>query len=76
LPADLDLGEDVVGFWGTSTREGDMVSSPGGRVLTVTARGFTVPDARANAYAAIARLKARVPSGTPLSFRTDIAAGL
>ncbi len=73
LPVDLDLGEDVVGFWGASTRAGETVSSPGGRVLTVTARAFTVADARANAYAAIARLRPRVPPGTPLSFRTDIA---
>jgi len=75
LPANLDLGEDVAGFWGASTRDGETVSSPGGRVLTVTARGFTVADARTSAYAAIARLKERVPAGTPLSFRTDIAAG-
>ena len=39
LPADLGLGDGTVAFWGTSTREGDTVSSPGGRVLTVTARG-------------------------------------
>jgi phosphoribosylamine--glycine ligase len=75
LPVQFDLGDDVAAFWGASATEGETISSPGGRVLTVTARGFTVADARTSAYAAIARLKARVPAGTPLSFRTDIAAG-
>ncbi len=73
LPAELGLPDGVVAFWGSSTREGDTVASPGGRVLTVTARGATVSDARARAYDAIAGLKARFPSGTPLAYRSDIA---
>ena len=73
LPADLGLGDGAVAFWGTSAREGGTVSSPGGRVLTVTARGADVPSARARAYDAIAALKARFPPGTPLAYRGDIA---
>ncbi len=73
LPADLALGDDAVAFWGTSTRENDTVSTPGGRVLTVTARGATVVEARRRAYAAIDELKPRFPAGTPLTYRSDIA---
>jgi phosphoribosylamine--glycine ligase len=73
LPSDLTLGSDAIGFWGTSTRENGTVASPGGRVLTVAARGADVDAARARAYAAISALKARFPSGTPLAYRSDIA---
>ncbi len=73
LPADLGLPEGVVAFWGGSSREGDSVSSPGGRVLTVTARGASVEDARRSAYEAIAGLRTRFPAGTPLAYRSDIA---
>jgi phosphoribosylamine---glycine ligase len=73
LPADLDLGDGVVAFWGTSARENGTVSSPGGRVLTVTARAEDLAAARARAYEAIAALKTRFPSGTPLTYRSDIA---
>jgi phosphoribosylamine--glycine ligase len=74
LPADLGFADGTAGFWGTSTREADgTVSSPGGRVLTVTARGANVSVARARAYDVIASLKARFPAGTPLAYRSDIA---
>jgi phosphoribosylamine--glycine ligase len=73
LPAELDLGDGVVAFWGTSSRDNRTVSSPGGRVLTVTARAHDLAAARARAYDAIAALKARFPSGTPLTYRSDIA---
>jgi phosphoribosylamine---glycine ligase len=75
LPADLGFAGDngVVAFWGTSSREDGGVSSPGGRVLTVTARAADVPSARTRAYEAIAALKRRFPSGTPLAYRSDIA---
>ncbi|MGB8267248.1 MAG: phosphoribosylamine--glycine ligase [Candidatus Velthaea sp.] len=73
LPSRLDLGEGIVSFWGNSTLAGETVSSPGGRVLTVTATGATLAEARAGAYAAVARVKTKVPPGTPLAFRTDIA---
>jgi phosphoribosylamine--glycine ligase len=73
LPADLDLGEGVTAFWGTSALENGTVSSPGGRVLTVTARAPDLAVARVRAYDAIAQLKARFPRGTPLAYRSDIA---
>lgn len=73
LPLHLDLAPGSAAFWGTSTLSGDTVSSPGGRVLTVTARGATVADARSAAYAAIERLKPQFPPGTPLAYRSDIA---
>ncbi len=73
LPADLGLPDGVAGFWGTSALENGTVSSPGGRVLTVAARGTDVAAARARAYDAIGELKKRFPPGTPLAYRGDIA---
>ena len=73
LPATFDLPPGVAAFWGTSTRTGDTVQSPGGRVLTITARAATVESARTAVYAAIAKLKPQFPAGTPLTFRSDIA---
>ncbi|MDB5027428.1 MAG: Phosphoribosylglycinamide synthetase, domain, partial [Candidatus Eremiobacteraeota bacterium] len=58
---------------GPSAREGGTVSSPGGRVLTVAAKGADLATARTRAYDAIAGLKARFPAGTPLAYRSDIA---
>jgi phosphoribosylamine--glycine ligase len=75
LPAELRVPPDVAVFWGASTREGDRVSSPGGRVLTVTATGPTIEAARARAYEAIDGLKSQFPPGTPLAYRSDIARG-
>ena len=72
LPATLQLPEHVAAFWGTSTREGDRVASPGGRVLTVTASAPTVAEARERVYAAIGKLKPQFPPGTPLAYRSDI----
>ena len=73
LPAILRLPERVAAFWGTSARAGDRVSSPGGRVLTVTATASTVAEARARVYDSIAQLKPQFPAGTPLAYRSDIA---
>lgn len=73
LPAELGLPPGVTAFWGPSSREGDTVSSPGGRVLTVTATGRDVATARERVYSAIGDLKARFPFGTPLAYRSDIA---
>jgi phosphoribosylamine---glycine ligase len=73
LPADLELPDGVTAFWGTSVRENGTVASPGGRVLTIAARGADVAAARARAYDAIGELKKRFPPGTPLAYRSDIA---
>ena len=73
LPATLQLPEHAAAFWGTSTRAGDRVSTPGGRVLTVTAEAPTLSEARSRVYAAIEGLKPQFPAGTPLVYRSDIA---
>jgi phosphoribosylamine--glycine ligase len=73
LPATFDLPAGAAVFWGTSTRSGNRVDSPGGRVLTVTARGSTLELARTAVYEAIAQLKPQFPAGTPLTYRSDIA---
>jgi phosphoribosylamine---glycine ligase len=74
LPAEVTLDDGVVAFWGTSKRDDDgTVSSPGGRVLTVSARGEDVASARARAYGAIDALKRTFPPATPLAYRGDIA---
>jgi phosphoribosylamine--glycine ligase len=75
LPAALQVPPEVAVFWGASAREGDRVSSPGGRVLTVTATAPTIEAARARVYAAIDGLKSQFPPGTPLAYRSDIARG-
>lgn len=73
LPAVLDLPAHVAAFWGTSTLSEGTVSTPGGRVLTVTATAPTVAEARTRVYAAIGHLKGQFPPGTPLVYRSDIA---
>jgi phosphoribosylamine--glycine ligase len=72
LPATLELPPRVTAFWGTSTREGDRVTSPGGRVLTVTATAPSLADARTLVYEAIRGLKTQFAPGTPLAYRSDI----
>ncbi|GAC1409801.1 MAG: phosphoribosylamine--glycine ligase [Candidatus Velthaea sp.] len=72
LPAKLALPPNVATFWGTSVMSGDTVSSPGGRVLTISAHGADVAEARTRAYAAIEALKPQFPAGTPLAYRSDI----
>lgn len=49
-----------------------MVSTGGGRVLTVTALGGGLHEARSRAYDAVARLAGRLGTGA-LTYRTDIA---
>lgn len=65
---DEDLGPDVVLFHaGTARREDGALVAAGGRVLNLCARAPSVPEARARAYAALARL--HLPG---LRWRTDI----
>ena len=72
LNADLQTPEGVAVFWGGSERNGDTVKTGGGRVMTVSALGDDVADARNRAYDALRSLAAQL--GTKeLSFRTDIA---
>jgi phosphoribosylamine--glycine ligase len=67
--AEADFGEDVVVFHAGVSRdaEGRLVAA-GGRALNICARGATVEQARAKAYAAIAKID--WPGGF---HRTDIA---
>lgn len=74
LNADVSLPDGAQAFWGASTLDADgTVSSGGGRVLTVTALGETVADARGAAYEAVKALAGKI--GTKeLTCRSDIAA--
>ncbi len=60
-------------FWGTSARRGATVDSVGGRVLTVTALGDSIADARIAAYKACAAYLRSLPEGAKLVCRRDIA---
>jgi phosphoribosylamine--glycine ligase len=73
LSADVALGEGRVAFWGASACRDGVVDASGGRVLTVTALGAGVEEARANAYAAVDELAHRIGSGLALTYRSDIA---
>jgi phosphoribosylamine--glycine ligase len=74
LSADVALGAGRAAFWGASTLRDGVVDANGGRVLTVTALGSELRDARANAYAAVDELAHRMGAGVSLSYRSDIAA--
>ena len=67
----LDLGaaeaEGAKVFHAGTTRDGEELRANGGRVLNVTARGDSVQNAQARAYAAISNIT--FPSGF---YRTDI----
>jgi phosphoribosylamine--glycine ligase len=75
LNADVSLGEGCRAFWGASRLEGGSVTTGGGRVLTVTALGDGVAQARSRAYDAVKTLARRLGTGD-LTYRTDIAAGI
>jgi len=72
LPGNLELSGDCVAFWAGSTRRGEVVDSPGGRVVTVTALGPSLSAARERVYAAVGELAGRFGPGV-LSYRSDIA---
>lgn len=72
LNADVSLDEGCQAFWGASQRTDGTVSTGGGRVLTVTALGDDLGDARERAYRSVHELAGRL--GTDgLTYRTDIA---
>ena len=58
----------LVFYGGTAARDGRLVTN-GGRILSVTAVGPTVADARLRAYAAVDKVRFE-----GVRFRTDIAA--
>ncbi|MGB8519339.1 MAG: phosphoribosylamine--glycine ligase [Candidatus Tumulicola sp.] len=71
LNADVSLGDGRQAFWGGSTLADGHVNTGGGRVLTVTALGDDLPQARGNAYAAVKTLASRLGTNA-LTYRTDI----
>jgi phosphoribosylamine--glycine ligase len=73
LNPDVSLGERRRAFWGSSQLIDGSVSTGGGRVLTVTALGEDLAEARAGAYDAVAQLAHRLGTNA-LTYRTDIAA--
>ncbi len=55
--AEADFGPDVVVFHAGTARDGEgRLIASGGRVLNVCARGATLAEARARAYAAVAAI--------------------
>jgi phosphoribosylamine--glycine ligase len=72
LSADLSLDEGCRAFWGSSQRVNGTVNTGGGRVLTVTALGDDLAQARARAYDSVNRLAERLGTNS-LTYRTDIA---
>jgi phosphoribosylamine---glycine ligase len=72
LSADVSLGKGCLAFWGASQRVNGMVNAAGGRVLTVTALGDDLAQARSRAYDGVKRLAGRIGTEA-LTYRTDIA---
>jgi phosphoribosylamine--glycine ligase len=66
----LDADGALVFHGGTAVRDGSVVTN-GGRILSVTATGVTVADARAHAYAAVDMIEFE-----GAQHRSDIAAGI
>jgi phosphoribosylamine---glycine ligase len=72
LSADVALHDQCRAFWGASQRVNGTVSTGGGRVLTVTALGDGLEQARTRAYDAVNELAGRLGTKA-LTYRTDIA---
>ncbi len=75
LGAELKLEPGTAAFWGGSQLDNGKISSGGGRVLTVTALGPSIAQARERAYAAVRALPAQLGTNE-LTFRSDIAANV
>jgi phosphoribosylamine---glycine ligase len=75
LNADLSLPNGCRAFWGASQRVDGTVNAGGGRVLTVTAVGSELPQAREKAYEAVKLLAVRLGTQA-LTYRTDIASSV
>jgi phosphoribosylamine--glycine ligase len=65
---DVKGDPDVVVFHAGTKKAGDRIVTAGGRVLSVVALGDTIADARAKAYAAVAKIRF-----DGAQFRKDIA---
>lgn len=73
LAADVTLPQESYVFWGASTRSNGVVDVSGGRVLTVSATGADLAQARERAYTAVDHLAGAMGRGSDLSYRSDIA---
>ena len=77
LPVDEDELPEETMFWGSSRLMPDgTVAAAGGRVLTISALGEGIEDARRRAYAACARYEAALPRDIALRYRHDVASGM
>ena len=72
LDPDLSLPPGSQAFWGATQAAKGRIMAAGGRVLTVTALGDDVAQARERAYDAVGVLAKRLGS-KDLTYRTDIA---
>jgi phosphoribosylamine--glycine ligase len=64
---------NVAYFWGGSKlTQASTVDASGGRVLTVTALGSSIGEARERAYAACSAYSAALPPEAKLRYRVDI----
>ena len=70
VPPEMD---GIAWFWGGSKLADGRVHAAGGRVLTVTARGPSIAQARERAYAACSAYAALMPPAARLRYRSDIA---
>ncbi len=61
-------------FWGNSRMHDGAIDSDGGRVLTVSALGADMVQARKTAYEAVYAVAAQTRAASNLTYRTDIAA--
>jgi phosphoribosylamine--glycine ligase len=71
LTPDVTLDDGCRAFWGASKCVDGSVSTGGGRVLTVTALGDGLAQARSRAYGGVKQLAGRLGTGA-LTYRTDI----
>jgi phosphoribosylamine--glycine ligase len=72
LNPNVSLGDGCRAFWGASQLVDGAVATGGGRVLTVTALGDSLAEARSRAYVAVNDLAGRLGTAD-LTYRTDIA---
>ncbi|HEV3156330.1 MAG TPA: phosphoribosylamine--glycine ligase [Candidatus Baltobacteraceae bacterium] len=72
LPSEFALPDKVLSFWGVSRRNGDVVDTAGGRVLTISALGSSLEQARDRAYEAARDIRAKFGVDA-VRYRRDIA---
>lgn len=72
LNPDVGLSEGCHAFWGGSRRVNGTIETGGGRVLTVTALGDDLAQARSRAYESVRALSSRLGTAA-LTYRGDIA---